>query len=981
MATVLLEEIDKPELDNRSYRLIQLSNDLQALLVHDPDTDKASAALDVHIGHLSDPWDAAGLAHFCEHLLFMGTEKYPRENDYSEYLSAHSGHSNAYTSTVDTNYFFEVGHEFLEPALDRFSQFFISPLFLESCKDRELLAVDSENKKNLQNDMWRAYQLEKSLSNPKHVYSKFGTGNLETLKEIPASLGHDVRDELLKFHGELYSANLMRLVILGRDSLDALQQLAVDKFSSINNKGIQAPVFDGNILRPQQELGKIYTFKPIKEVRNLELCFPIPECDNFWRSQPSHYLSHLLGHEGEGSVLSLLKQKGWALVLGAGGSNAAPGTDFFKITMELTADGVKHWRDIVKIVFAYIELIKKDGLQKWMWDENRLLSEAQFRYREKSPASRFTADTAGKLHRPIDKRFILGTSVPREFKVDEIKQCLDCLRPDNFRVAMADPDVQPNLTEKYYGTQYRLDDLDASLLEACRSAGESPIAELALPAKNEFVPERFDTGKHDVDRKSKHPDLLKDTPSMRLWHKKDDTFWVPKANYLYRVTIPALRQSAKDAVMGKLFIELLKDSLNEFSYNADIAGLQYSIEPTVGGLNLGFSGYNDKMPVLAEKVIRRMRNLEVSEQRFIIEKERLQRDLGNFELEAPYQQVSYHMSFVLAHVAHSKQEQLAALSSVSFKDLETLSQHALDASHVEILAHGNVSSDEALAAAALYEEVVQAKPLPEEQVLPLRALWIPQGKRQYQLILKDEENANSAIEYFCQVGYISTTSERALGMLLAQIANEPAFDQLRTKEQLGYIVFSGSRTTLTSNGFRIIIQSEKSAVYLESRIEAFLDVLKAHLEKLSTEEFEKQRKSVIDRKNEQLRNLNQETKLYFHHIQSGNYEFDEVDVSTRALKQITQQQLLAFFMQYVHPSSSTRRQISVHLQSQKAMAESEERLAAAVCNAIADAGESGEATVIASGNIQSFKDGCEVMDFPRPVRPLQEYAAKTDAKL
>jgi insulysin len=64
-------QIRKPDVDNRAYKYLTLPNKLSVLLISDPDTDKASAALDVHVGHLLDPPEAAGLAHFCEHLLFM----------------------------------------------------------------------------------------------------------------------------------------------------------------------------------------------------------------------------------------------------------------------------------------------------------------------------------------------------------------------------------------------------------------------------------------------------------------------------------------------------------------------------------------------------------------------------------------------------------------------------------------------------------------------------------------------------------------------------------------------------------------------------------------------------------------------------------------------------------------------------------------------------------------------------------------------
>ena len=74
----LADNLEKPLLDNRSYRVIKLPNQLEALLIHDPDTDKASAAMDVNVGSFSDAEEIPGMAHAVEHLLFMGTEKVSR---------------------------------------------------------------------------------------------------------------------------------------------------------------------------------------------------------------------------------------------------------------------------------------------------------------------------------------------------------------------------------------------------------------------------------------------------------------------------------------------------------------------------------------------------------------------------------------------------------------------------------------------------------------------------------------------------------------------------------------------------------------------------------------------------------------------------------------------------------------------------------------------------------------------------------------
>jgi len=49
----------------------------------------------------------------------------------------------------------------------------------------------------------------------------------------------------MKFHETYYSANLMKLVVLGREPLDVLQQWVVEKFSAVRNKDLQAPDFPG----------------------------------------------------------------------------------------------------------------------------------------------------------------------------------------------------------------------------------------------------------------------------------------------------------------------------------------------------------------------------------------------------------------------------------------------------------------------------------------------------------------------------------------------------------------------------------------------------------------------------------------------------------------------------------------------------------------------------------------------------------------
>ena len=142
----------------------------------------------------------------------------------------------------------------------------------------------------------------------------------------------------------------------------------------------------------------------------------------------------------------------------------------------------------------------------------------------------------------------------------------------------------------------------------------------------------------------------------------------------------------------------------------------------------------------------------------------------------------------------------------------------------------------------------------------------------YETVVPNKDDVNNGITYFCQIGENTDIRLRETLRLLSQISEEPAFDQLRTKEQLGYIVSSGHWIFTGTMGFRITIQSERDPVYLESRVDAFLEHFRVLIEEMSEADFEKERQSLIDKINDQLKNL-RETWQFWNHIGNVYYEF------------------------------------------------------------------------------------------------------------
>ncbi|KAI9822691.1 MAG: Insulinase (Peptidase M16) [Pycnora praestabilis] len=936
----LTDHLETPALDDRSYRVIRLSNKLEALLVHDPDTDKASAALDVNVGSFGDADNMPGMAHAVEHLLFMGTEKFPVENAYSQYLSAHSGYSNAYTAATETNYFFEVAASSsssseandapadaksspLYGALDRFAQFFIAPLFLSTTLDRELNAVDSENKKNLQNDLWRLNQLNKSFSNPRHPYSHFSTGNLETLRDEPRKRGVAIREEFMKFHEKNYSSNRMKLVVLGRESLDELETWVGDLFSGVRNKNLAQDRWDGvPLLTGEDKLIQVFA-KPVMESRTLDIYFPYQDEEDLYESQPGRYLSHLIGHEGPGSILAYIKAKGWANGLSAGPMAVCPGSALFAVSIRLTEDGLNNYQEVVKVIFQYISLLHDNPPQEWIVSEMKGMAEVDFRFRQKSPASKFTSRLSSIMQKPLPREWLLsGSTIIRKFNPEAISKGLSYLRPDNFRLTLVSQDFTDlDQKEKWYGTEYKSEripeDFLAEVKKAAAITAETRLPDLHLPHKNEFIPTKLEVERKETENPLKAPKLIRNDEGVRVWWKKDDRFWVPKANVCITLRNPLVYATPEHCAMTALFVELVKDALVEYSYDAEIAGLDYGLSNHSQGLDVELSGYNDKMSVLLEKVLINMRDLEVKADRFRIVKERLLRGLRNWDFQQPYQQVGEFTRCLSTEKRWTKEQQLAELLHLTPEDITAFYPQVLRQFHVEALVHGNLYKEDALRIADLVESTLKHRPLPQAQWNIQRNLIFPKGSNfLYPRTLKDPGNVNHCIEFLLFIGDIADRTLRAKLLLLSQMTDEPAFDQLRTKEQLGYIVFTGPRIAATTMGYRVIIQSERPADYLEKRINVFLKRFGKTLEEMAEDEFEGHKRSLINKMVEKLKNLGQESNRFWTHIGREYLDFEQVDYEVAHTKRLSKTDLIEFFQHYIHPSSADRSKLSVHMLAQ-----------------------------------------------------------------
>eukprot|EP01084_Bolivina_argentea_P276187 471227_1 len=232
---------------NRTFSLVKLENELEILIISDKSTDKSAAAIDIGIGSSMDPLKYLGLAHFHEHMLFLGSKTYDQLDSFSSYISMNGGHDNAYTENMHTNFFFNIDNQHFEHSLDIFSHFFIDPLLTKKSMKDEIWAVDNEYRKDLPSQQWRDWRMFEYSSYKKHPFHKFTVGSIQTLSQN----NDNTYNEMIKFHNKYVVSNIMKCVIYGKEDIKTLTKWAKNKFNKIK--------YDKNFDKKKEEMEKEYS--------------------------------------------------------------------------------------------------------------------------------------------------------------------------------------------------------------------------------------------------------------------------------------------------------------------------------------------------------------------------------------------------------------------------------------------------------------------------------------------------------------------------------------------------------------------------------------------------------------------------------------------------------------------------------------------------------------------------------------------------
>ncbi|KAF9406616.1 hypothetical protein HW555_013073 [Spodoptera exigua] len=941
----VLPEPIKSDADKKLYKTIRLENGLTALLISDPsrpsgdnetssseeetsgsdettdpesesgksgvstgsdhhgmkrrgeyDEEKlAACALCVGVGSYSDPADIQGLAHFVEHMVFMGSEKYPKENEFDSFIKKKGGSDNASTDCEVTTFYFEIQEKHLPKAMDMFSQFFVSPLMMKEAMQREREAIESEFAIASPSDSNRKDQLLSSLFPEGHPARTFTWGNLRSLKD-------DIDDDerLHKaahaFRKRHYSAHRMTVAVQARMDLAALESYVVNTFGHIPTNKLPSDDFSQFAFKPDTvtpEFRSIYYVKPVGDTTEVHLTWCMRSLLSEYESKPHQYISYLLGHEGKGSLLSFLRKKVWALGIYTG--NSESGIDYtsmyslFSTQVVLTKEGLDHVDEVLEAIFSYINMLKKIGPSERIYDEIRGISEL-----------------------------------------------LDCMRADTVNIMILSnkhsTPINYDSKEKWFGTEYKKMEIPSKWLN--RWLNVKPYSQFYLPEKNVYITTDFSLVQPDpayleaanelgIDLKNSsvkdihkkvegnnkntkilshgdliatvnnfrldQPNLIRKNRHMELWYKPDFKFRFPTALLYFYFISPLSLKSPRDSCLLDLWTDVLQQGLKEEVYPANMADLSHSLYVGDKGLTMKVTGYSQNLHLLVELITREMRSStkNLTTAMFEAVREVRARTYHNVLIKPHKLAKDVRMNILLMPYV-SPRDKAALIHSITLDELKDFSNRLLSKLYCQILMQGNLAWHDAIRISENVLSTIKWNALTEDEFPDVKVHQLPLGERKIRVMSLNEASTNSIITNYYQ-GEATNAKDTATLEVLMLLMEEPVFDSLRTKEQLGYSVFSMMRYTFGVLGFSVTVNTQVdkfSVSYVDGRVEAFLKKFSRDMRRLTEKTLSATKHSLVQLKHTTDYELKEEVERNWREIVSREYMFHRLFLEADAIEKI-----------------------------------------------------------------------------------------------
>lgn len=855
-----------PALSERKTAKLRLSNGLEAYIVSDPGANNSACALCVGVGSWQEGDDHEGLAHFCEHMLFMGSSKYPDENCFSKKIADNGGITNAYTAGHCTNYMFSTSHSSFNEILDIFAQFFISPLFKQAAVEREMLAVHQEYENATRNDAFREWMVFKETSSPHHPISHFDCGTEHTLKKIPLS-------HLRDFHSKYYSANKMHLAIYTNQDIESISQFVKETFSLIPTVSSPSQNHE-KILSPTQK-GHITYIKPLKEIRKISFCWEMPkEYATDMHGKIPDLIAYALSYKGERTIFAKLKEKHLVENISAECETLSKDEMLLSLTIYLTKEGLTSLDEVIATTFTGINKLKEEGIPLCVFEECKKMSELEYEWQSRPNEFYYVQQLASAMIREKLETFPLKTVSFSSYKPLQTKELLKKLTPEETAFfVVANPDITgqiPDKKEKWMGAEYisvKLEEEKLSLWEKLKSEEGSFLT------PNKFIPTNVTLLSNGQGKEEFEPELLIDEPQGKCYFLKDSFYLVPKVSIDLGIKSPLIDATQKSVSLTDLFTLDLDHKLAPLFSSAERGGLSGNIYQKDLKFHISIAGYNEKCTLLLTSILTAMKESKTSKQEFELYKDYLLKSYANREKNLSIQQGKEMLLSILFNNSHIGIDLARQLETITYEDYLSFKQNLFNQAYFEMMVYGNIDSEHTKGLWKELKTTFNASLFVSNDHHKKKVFPFHETKKPMTLALENSLGGDATV--LC-IGFGKQTYEKlAAQKILNQVISEAFFDTLRTKQQTGYMAYS---LPFASDGLLIQLFAVHSTTHyseeLLARFELFIEDFNRNLkENIPSERFELIKATIIEKLENPPQNLDNKANelVYLAFSEEGNF--------------------------------------------------------------------------------------------------------------
>ncbi len=946
--------------DTLEYNLVELENKLKIFFIQDTEATNSSAHMFVDVGSNRDyytinnkTFKILGLAHFLEHMLFMGSDLYPGGSFFQKTLEENGGETNAYTSSDSTNYYFSVRAGKFSKLLEIFSRFFVKPLFETKYVKKEVSAVDSEHKKNISSDMWRHNDIfRKFILNPE--FNKFSTGDKSTLVIVTDEDVNELRKRLLEFYELFYSSDNM-VVFISHNKIDTAfidYVKTIFKHVPLRNHQISPiPSLGRASYREFKDSYEMIYVKSIKKENSIDLNWFVESNGRYVnniRIDSFDIMANILGHEGHKSLYSLLMNDGYINNLSVGMRNQYNENSAFNIHINLTEKGYIHRDDIIYIVCQYIDNLSNSNVIETFYDEDRkntLISTIDYIGRDGMAIAEMLSyiyDTTkmdlkyGLIrHLALDNIEIIG---------DHFTKTLKSLTLNRLKIIVSSYlKIPVKKAEKYYGTKYSINVVpidNNKILKYAKINGKNYI-----PDRNVYLPDSLvvinplSKSDNNYDNYDKHIKYIKLQDEGQCYVKSKNNFKTYKSIIDLSFELDHLNRSKKDNIISYLLIMLysayIYDIKNPDIYSMGMGNYVFGQSIYHNTYQINISGYPDKIIEIFEIILKWMLvdddSVKIDEKIYERLYTRYYNIIHNSRYQEPFRKIlDLHkilnpnvitdddkMEFIDMFNLEAMKSNESEINFNNFRKKAIVVISTAVKGSMKGMFGGSIKIEDCKKIIKLLESYLTFVDRRDHRENLIDFERNTKEQKIINIKSMNPHEVNTAVLYCIFLSKSCQSNKNndwiipnCYNSLIRMFVNESFVSHMRTENEMGYIVFStllnvNYSTELEKNYFLgFIIQRDNRETHLDINqiIKSYIDeIMYPNFLKLSDDKFESMRQGVLNVVSEKYHNVFEELDYSFSTILSKKYvdsdieSFDKQEKMIKALKSITKNGMIEYF--------------------------------------------------------------------------------------